>query len=203
MPKQTNGRLELLTTRNSVLLLVDYQPAMFKGVGSSDKATIWNAAVGAAKAAAILEVPVVLSAINPERNGEVVTEIAGLFPDVKVIARKIPSFDAFEDTRNLRAVKKLNRPKLVVSGLWTSMCFCFTALHALKEGLDVYGLMDASGDSTPSAYKYGVKRMMQAGVVPVTMEALVSEWMHDWNNPKSGDLIKDVYSHFGAMLGLK
>ena len=203
MAKQVDGRLELLTAENSVLLLVDYQPAMFKGIGSSDKATIWNAAVGAAKAAAILKVPVVLSAINPDRNGEVIPEITDLFPRVKVIARKIPSFDAFEDTRNLNAVKKLDRPKLVVSGLWTSMCFCFTALHALKEGLEVYGLMDATGDSTPAAYKYGVKRMFQAGVVPVTLEALVSEWMHGWDNPKSGDLIKGVYSRFGALLGLK
>ena len=203
MPVKSDGRLELLTPDNSALLLVDYQPAMFKGIGSSDKVIIWNAAVGAAKAAAILGVPVVLSAISPDRNGEVIPEITGLFPEVKVIARKIPSFDALEDARNLSAVKKPGKPKLVVSGLWTSMCFTFTALHALKEGLEVYGLMDASGDSTPASYKYGVKRMIQAGVIPVTTEALVSEWMHGWDNPKSGELIKEVYAHFGALIGLK
>jgi nicotinamidase-related amidase len=40
------------------------------------------------------------------------------------------------------------------------MCFAYTALHALKEGYEVYGLMDAAGDSTLDAHKYGIKRML-------------------------------------------
>jgi hypothetical protein len=28
------------------------------------------------------------------------------------------------------------------------MCFTYTALHAIKEGYDVYGLIDAAGEST-------------------------------------------------------
>ena len=74
---------------------------------------------------------------------------------------------------------------MVISGLWTSMCFAYTALHAIREGYEVYGLMDAAGDSTPDAHRYGIERMLQAGVIPITTEALVSEWMHDWGNPKS------------------
>ncbi len=197
-----NGRLELLTDKNSVLALVDYQPAMFRGVGSGDKTIIKNAAVGAAKAASILGIPVVLSSINPKLNGEFIPEITGLFPDREVFARKIPSFDAFEDGRNWDAVKITGRKKLVVSGLWTSMCFAYSALHALKEGLEVYGLIDAAGDSTPMAHKYGIERMLQAGVIPITLESLVSEWMHDWGNPKAGELVKEVYSKYGAMIGL-
>ena len=82
------------------------------------------------------------------------------------------------------------------------MCFTYTALHAVKEGYDVYGLIDAAGDSTRDAHKYGVKRMLQAGVIPITLESLVSEWMHDWDNPKSGKLLGEVYSKYGAMIGL-
>jgi nicotinamidase-related amidase len=203
MTNSTDGRLELLTDKNSVLALVDYQAAMFKGVASGDKTIIKNAAIGAAKAASILGIPVVLSSINPKFNGEFIPEITSLFPGQEVFARKIPSFDAFEDERNWNAVNRTGRKKLVVSGLWTSMCFAYTALHALKEGLEVYGLIDAAGDSTPAAHKYGVKRMLQAGVIPITLESLVSEWMHDWGNPKAGELVKEVYSKYGAMIGLQ
>ncbi len=122
---------------------------MFKGVASGDKTIIKNAAIGAAKAASILGIPVILSTINPKFNGEFIPAITSLFPEQEVFARKIPSFDAFEDERNWNAVKKTGRKKLVVSGLWTSMCFAYTAMHGLKEGLTVYGLMDAAGDSTP------------------------------------------------------
>ncbi|MGA9100091.1 MAG: hypothetical protein WB392_14295, partial [Methanotrichaceae archaeon] len=60
-----------------------------------------------------------------------------------------------------------------------------------------------AGDSTQEAHKYGIKRMLQVGVVPITLESLVSEWMHDWNNPKAGELVKEVYSKYGAMIGLQ
>lgn len=203
MAGSIDGKLELLTDKNSMLALVDYQPAMFRGVASCDKTIIKNAAFYAAKAASILGIPIVLSTINPKSNGDFISEITALFPGQEVFARKVPSFDVFEDERNWNAVKTTGRRKLVISGLWTSMCFTYSALHALKGGFEVYGLIDAAGDSTLDAHKYGVERMLQAGVVPITLESLVSEWMHDWANPKSGELVKEVYSKYGAMIGLK
>lgn len=203
MPAAKNGNLELLTDKNSALVLVDYQPTMFSGIGSGDKTIIRNAAYCSAKAARILGVPVVLSTINPSNNGNFLADVTKLFPGEEAIARKVPGFDAFEDEKTYNAFKKAGRKKVVVSGLWTSMCFCYTALHAIRDGYEVYGLMDAAGDSTPDAHKYGIKRMLQAGVIPITVESLVSEWMHDWANPKAGDLVRDVYSHYGYMIGLQ
>jgi nicotinamidase-related amidase len=203
MPNPKDGKLELLTDRNSALVLVDYQHTMFAGVASGDKTIIRNAAYCAAKAAAILGVPVVLSTINPQGNGNFLAEVTNLFPGQQVYAREVPSFDAFEDEKAYSAFKKTGRKKVVISGLWTSMCFCYTALHALKDGYEVYGLIDAAGDSTPDAHKYGVERMLQAGVIPITVESLVSEWMHAWTNPKAGELVKEVYSRYGYMIGLQ
>ncbi|MGB9428919.1 MAG: isochorismatase family protein [Gammaproteobacteria bacterium] len=198
----TNSKLELLTPQNSVLLLVDYQPAMFRGVGSGDRSRIHDSAVAAAKAAKILDVPTVLTSIWPQGNGEFIKDITELFPGVDVIARKVPGFDAFEDEPVLQAVKKTGHKKIVLSGLWTSMCFAFTAIHGLREGFDIYGLIDAAGDASLDAHNYGVERMLQAGVVPTTWMPLVSEWMHDWANPKAADLKKEVYGRYDAMLSM-
>jgi len=202
MPNPKDGRLELLTDKNSALVLVDYQPTMFSGVASGDKTIIRNAAYCAAKAARILDIPVVLSTINPAGNGNFLAEVTALFPGQEVYARTVPSFDAFEDEKTWNAFQKTGRKKLVISGLWTSMCFAYTALHGIREGYEVYGLMDAGGDSTPDAHRYGIERMLQAGVVPITVESLVSEWMHAWTNPKAGELVKEVYSRYGYMIGL-
>ena len=198
-----NGKLEFLTDKNSALVLVDYQPSMFRSISSGDKTIIKSAAVCAAKAAKILGVPVVLSSINPKLNGEFIPEITQIFPNQEVYARKVPSFDAFEDEKTWDAFKRTGKNKMVISGLWTSMCFAYSAIHAIKEEYEVYGLIDAAGDSTIDAHKYGVKRMLQVGVVPLTLEALVSEWMHDWNNPKAGELVAEVYSKYGTMIGLR
>jgi nicotinamidase-related amidase len=202
MPNPKDGKLELLTDKNSALVLVDYQHAMFAGVASGDKTIIRNAAYCAAKAAAILGVPVVLSTINPQSNGDFLAEVTSLFSGQPVYARAVPGFDAFEDEKAYGAFRNTGRKKVVISGLWTSMCFCYTALHALKDGYEVYGLMDAAGDSTPDAHRYGIERMLQAGVIPITVESLVSEWMHAWTNPKAGELVKEVYSRYGYMIGM-
>jgi nicotinamidase-related amidase len=201
MAGMEDGRLELLSDENSALVLIDYQRSMFKSIASGDKTRIKAAAIGAAKAARILGVPVVLSSINPQSNGDFIPEITSLFPGQEVFARTVPGFDAFEDEGTWNAVKETGRKKIVVSGLWTSMCFAYSALHALKEGYDSYGLVDAAGDSTPEAHQFGIERMLQAGVIPITVESLVSEWMHDWSNPKAGELVDEVYSKYGAMIG--
>jgi len=44
--------------------------------------------------------------------------------------------------------------------------------------------------------------MIQAGIIPITWETITSEWMHDWNNPKVPDLVKEVYSKYDVMLGM-
>ncbi|MFA6362901.1 hypothetical protein [Methanoregula sp.] len=49
MPNRNDGRLGLLTDKNSALVLVDYQPTMFAGVASGDKTIIRNAAYCAGK----------------------------------------------------------------------------------------------------------------------------------------------------------
>jgi nicotinamidase-related amidase len=195
-------KLEFLTDKNSVLLLVDYQPAMFKGVGSGDRTAIKNAAIAASKAAKILNVPVVMTSITPSMNGEFIKEITDLFPKQEAFSRKVPGFDALEDEAVMSALKKTGRKKVIISGLWTSMCFAYTAIHAVREGFEVYGLMDAAGDATRDAHKYGAKRMIQVGVVPTTVLSLISEWMHDWANPKAGDLVNEAYSRYEAMIGL-
>ncbi|MDD5340773.1 MAG: isochorismatase family protein, partial [Candidatus ainarchaeum sp.] len=185
---------------NSALVLVDYQPAMFRGVGAGDRTAMRNSAVAAARAANILGVPVVLTSIYPQGNGEFIKDITSLFPKQEVYARKVPGFDAFDDESVWEAVKRTGRKKIVVSGLWTSMCFAYTAIHGVREGLDVYGLMDAAGDASPDAHKYGIKRMLQAGVVPTTCMSLISEWMHDWGNPKAGELKERAYGKFDALM---
>jgi nicotinamidase-related amidase len=109
MDNSKDGKLELLTDKNSILVLVDYQPSMFRSVSSGDKTVIKSAAIGAAKAARILGVPVVLSSINPKTMGAFIPEIASMFPNQEVFARKVPSFDTFEDEETWNAFKKTDR----------------------------------------------------------------------------------------------
>jgi len=101
---------------------------MFKSVASGDKVRIKKAAICAAKAASILGIPVVLSSINPKHNGDFIPEIAKLFPNQEVFARKMPSFDAFEDDGTWNAFLKTDRKMLVVSRDYGPACASITPL---------------------------------------------------------------------------
>lgn len=198
----TNPILDPITADNSAVLLVDFQRAMFAGIGSGDRDAIHTSVVATVKAARILDVPVVLSSIWEGGNGPFIGPITEQFPNEKVYERSEQSFDALENPEVSAAVRATGRKKLIVSGLWTSMCFAFTALHAAQDGYEVYGLIDAAGDATPDAHFYGQQRMYQAGIVPITWMPLVSHWMHDWTNPKAGDLKAEVFGAYDAILAM-
>jgi nicotinamidase-related amidase len=192
-----NRFIQPLKAESSVLLLIDYQPQMLLGVESHDRTLIRNNIMALAKGARLLEVPTVLTSIGGE-NGRFFPELTELFPNTDLIDRKLPSFDALDDTEVLEAVKKTERTQLVITGLWTSICFSFSALHGLREGFHVYGVMDTAGSESLDAHNVALQRMIQAGVVPTTWEQVICEWFHDWANPRSGDVAKLVGEYNGA-----
>ncbi len=192
-----------LEAKSSVLLLIDYQARMFWGAISNDPTYVKNNVMALAKGAEILGVPTILTTIGAKNNGAFLPEVVDMFPGISVIDRKIPAFDAFEDSPVLTAVKNTHRKQLVLSGLWTSMCMSFTALRGLREGFNVFGVMDAASSESADAHKMAIERMIQAGVVPCTWMQVVSEWMHDWQNPKAGDLHSRVYSDYNGYFGQK
>jgi len=194
---------EPLEADSSVLLLVDYQAKMFWGARAKDPTYVKNNVMALARGAQILDVPTVLTTINAKFNGDFLPEIAEMFPDVNVIDRKVRSFDAFEDEAVLGAIKKATRKQLVLSGLWTSMCMAFTALRGLREGYNVFGVIDTASSESEDAHNMAIERMIQAGVVPCTWMQVISEWMHSWQNPKSGELITKVFRPYNGYFGQK
>jgi isochorismate hydrolase len=201
--KMDNKFSKSLEANNSVLLLVDYQARMFWGAISHDPTYLKNNVMALAKGAEILGIPTILTTIGAKNNGAFLPEIVEMFPDSSVIDRKVPSFDAFEDKEVLDAVKKTGRKQLVISGLWTSMCMAITALRGLREGFDVFGVMDAAASESLAAHNMAVQRMIQAGVVPCTWMQTVSEWMGSWQNPKAGELYTKVYRAYSGFFGQK
>jgi isochorismate hydrolase len=198
-----NKFTKMLIAKESVLLLVDYQARMVYGTESHDRTYLKNNVMALAKGAEILHIPTVLTTHNAANNGPFLHEIVEMFPKLSVIDRKVPGFDALDDEDVLEAVKKTGRKQLVISGLWTSMAMTLTTLHALREGFDVFGVMDAAGSESLYSHDMAVLRMIQAGVVPCTWMQTVSEWMNTWHNPKAAELFTKVYCVYSSFFGQK
>jgi nicotinamidase-related amidase len=62
----SNAKLEVLTPRNSQLIIIDHQPQMAFGVQSMDRQTMKNNVVGLAKAAKVFDVPTTITTVESE-----------------------------------------------------------------------------------------------------------------------------------------
>lgn len=192
------SHLDLLNPSNCALILIDYQPQMFFGVESVNRQTIKNNVVGLAKAAKIFKVPTILTTVAAESfSGPLIPELQAVFPDQKPIDRT--TMNSWEDKNLVTAVKKTNRKKLVIAGLWTEVCVAFPAICAIKEGYDVYAVVDASGATTVEAHNMSIQRMVQVGVVPITWIQFLCELQRDWARQETYDpVMKLAEEHAGA-----
>lgn len=197
MKVMESAQTDFISVLNSMLLLIDYNADMLAQVTSGDRRTIKDAATASAKAASILNVPVLLTA--SERNRDYLKEIAELFPKQEIFVRKSIASNALIDEAVRLRLRRYGRDKLVIAGLWTSESFAETALGALKEGYDVFGLIDACGDTSVERHNYGVHRMLKAGLNPITWMSLASEWMNGWADPMENDS-DDITGKYNVML---
>ena len=192
------GLTALLTPENSVVLLIDHQPFQFASVNSHEPAMIANNVAGLAKAAKAYGVPTILTSVTAQRGGLLIKEVQGVFPDQKPIDRTW--INCWEDSRVVEAVKKTGRKKIVMAGLWTEICLAMPAIQAQGEGYEVYAVTDASGGVSVEAHEMGVRRMVQAGVAPITWVAVTAEWQRDWarGQERMGALTELLRQHGGA-----
>jgi isochorismate hydrolase len=90
------------------------------------------------------------------------------------------STNAWEDSGYLAAVRATGRRKLIICALWTEICMAFPALDAMREGYDVYPVVDAIGGTSIEAHRAGLDRVLQRGASPVSWVSLAVELQRDW-----------------------
>jgi nicotinamidase-related amidase len=68
----------------------------------------------------------------------------------------------------------------------------FTALDALREGYEVYPVVDAIGGTSPEAHRAGLERVTQAGAQPVSWVSLACELQRDWARQDTVDAVIEI-----------
>jgi len=170
----------LITPQNSALLVIDYQPAQVGAVRSMDRELLVKNIVSTVKLARLFGLPIVHSTVNVKsgRGKPTVSPLGELLKDDTPVDRT--STNAWEDAGFVRAVRATGRRKLIFCALWTEICMAFPALDALREGYDVYPVVDAIGGTSLEAHRAGLERVVQAGGRPISWVSFASELQRDW-----------------------
>ncbi|MGC5031121.1 hydrolase [Micromonospora sp. DT229] len=190
----------LLTPEDSVLVLIDHQPFQFANLNSHEPTMVVNNVVGLAKAAKVFDVPTILTTVLQERGGLIIQGLQDVFPEQKPINRTF--INTWQDPRVVDAVKATGRKKLIIAGLWTEICVAMPALQAAGEGFEVFAVTDASGGVSKEAHDMAVRRMVQAGVVPITWMAVLGEWQRDWAREKTVPGVAEIQAQHGGASGV-
>jgi nicotinamidase-related amidase len=170
----------LLTPQNAALVIIDFQPVQVGSIVTMNKRALVANVVALAKTAKLYGLPVVLSTVNVEtgRNQPTIRPITDALPDVSPIDRT--AINAWEDEDFHAAILATGRRKLIMVALWTEVCLVFPALDALREGFEVYPVVDAVAGTSEEAHRAGLERMAQAGGQPVSWIQVACELQRDW-----------------------
>jgi nicotinamidase-related amidase len=170
----------LITPENAALIVIDYQPSQVASVRSMDHDLLVKNVVSTAKTAKAFGMPIVHSTINVAsgRGKPTVPELAEVLKDNAPIDRT--SINSWEDADFVAAVRSTGRRKLILCALWTEVCMAFPALDAMREGFEVYPVVDAIGGTSVEAHRAGLERVALAGGQPISWVALACELQRDW-----------------------
>jgi nicotinamidase-related amidase len=186
----TGGGQALLDPSDTAVLLLDHQTGLFQTVKDVPIAVLRANTVMLAKLATLFNIPVITTASEPTGpNGPVMPELKQAAPDAIYVPRK-GEVNAWDNADFVETVRKTGKKTLIMAGVWTSVCVMFPALDAKAAGYRVYAVTDASGDPSPIASATTIARFAQAGIVPTSTNAVLSEVHRTWNRPEAAEIAK-------------
>jgi len=164
--KAVPGKL-LLSPTDHTLILIDFQSQMAFATKSIDPVMLRNNAALVANAARIFKVSTIPTTVAEKTfSGPMFDEIKAAFPKARFFDRT--SMNTWEDKAVIEEVNRIGKGRIVLAGLWTSVCIVGPALSALDQGFEVYVIADACGDVSEEAHERAIERVVQAGARPMT-----------------------------------
>ncbi|WP_295988050.1 hydrolase [uncultured Variovorax sp.] len=192
---------KLLKPTDHTLVMIDFQSQMAFATHSIDAVNLRNNAALVAQAAAGFGVSTILTTVAEKSfSGPMFSEITDAFPGQAMLDRT--SMNTWEDAAVIDRVNQIGKPRIVLAGLWTSVCIVGPALSALDQGFEVYVIADACGDVSAEAHNRAMERMVQAGAQPMTSLQYLLELQRDWARGETYELTTGIAKKVGGAYGL-
>jgi nicotinamidase-related amidase len=191
----------LLTPQDHTLILIDFQSQMAFPLRSMDVALLRTNVSLVAKSAVGFKVSMIMTTVAAKSfSGPLFPELLEALPGATVVDRT--SMNSWEDDQITGQVNALGKNRIVLAGLWTSVCIVGPALSAIEQGFEVYVITDACGDVSDEAHERAVTRMVQSGAVPITSLQYLLELQRDWARAETYALTTGIARDHAGGYGL-
>lgn len=130
------------------------------------------------RVARCLDIPIIATVEDTERDGPMVAELADLMPveSPEIFNKMVFGLCGQDDIRD--AVGACGREHFVLVGLETDVCVAQSALGLCAMGYGVTVVEDACA-SPPPNHEIGISRVRDAGVMVTSVKGLFYEWVRD------------------------
>jgi nicotinamidase-related amidase len=194
---------ELLTPTNHSLVLIDHESQMAFPVVSIPVEALRNNVALIAAGSKIFKIPTVVTTVAEKSfSGPVFPELLQIYPPASSGYIDRTTMNAWEDMPAYKAITGKGKKKIVIAGLWTSVCIVGPVLSALSDGYQVYVITDACGDVSKEAHEMAIQRMMQAGAKMMTATQYVLELQRDWARGETYQAVTDLFVKYGGAYGI-
>ena len=125
----------LLNPANHTLIMIDFQSQMAFATRSIDAVDLRNNAALVANTANVFGVSTILTTVAEKSfSGPMFDEIKEAFPSARFLDRT--SMNTWEDAAVIEEVNRIGKSRIVLCGLWSSVCIVGPALSALEQGFE-------------------------------------------------------------------
>ncbi|MCK7560028.1 hydrolase [Chitinophaga sedimenti] len=193
----------LLHPSNHTLVLIDFESQMGFAVSNIDITVLRNNTAVIAGASRIFNVPTIVTTVAEHTfSGPVFPEVEEFYPQATSGYIDRTTMNTWEDKPAYEAITNTGKKKIVLAGLWTSVCIVGPALCALAEGYEVYIIADACGDVSAEAHDRAMQRMIQAGAQPMSSIQYLLELQRDWARQETYAAVTALMKRFGGAYGI-
>ena len=171
----------ILNSENSVLLIIDIQPRLLAAQPKGEK--ILKNTKKLAAAARLLNIKTIVTEQYPQVLGITDETLSVELPsDTKTFEKKC--FNCLEQPELKEYLTALGKKQIILCGVETHICVHQTAAALITEGFEVHIIEDACGSRDKFEHKLGLKRMMNDGASPSSVEIALFELLKNASHPK-------------------
>lgn len=173
--------MTILNENDSLVLIIDIQERLLNATFNKDL-LIKNAKI-IAKAASVLNIPIIITEQYPQGLGYTTPELKECISDNSKIFEKT-SFSVLDNIDIANSIDKFNRKQIIILGIETHICVSQTAHALILNGYDVTLIQDASGSRSEFQHNAGIDRIRTNGGNIITTEIALFEWLKSSKHEK-------------------
>ena len=175
MSREDRGLIE---RERSCLVVIDVQQYFLEKLPLPWRAPLVERIEWLMRVASLLDIPILATAEDVERDGPLVPELARRLPAAAppVFNKMVFGLWGQEDIR--AAVEAVGRDSFVLAGLETDVCVAQSALGLHGAGYQVAVVADACA-SPPPNHEHGLWRLEGSGVISTSVKTVFYEWVRD------------------------